>query len=74
MEPLNELDQCPALETKAAFATYEIAFPSDSAEWLHPSILGTRQLRDQLREAVALARPLTRGIIETRFGPLSWEW
>ncbi len=75
MAKLNEQDRVTAAEMESAFACYAVAFPNDdSSEWLHPCLIGTRQLRDALLESIERRQPLTASEIERRFGAMAWDW
>jgi len=74
MSRLDESDRVTSREMEAALAAYGAAFPDDGADWLHPALIGTRQLHDALWQAMRERKPLSVATVEERFGPLSWDW
>jgi hypothetical protein len=74
MGNLDENDRVTGAETDAALASYGAMFPQDEGDWMHPSLIATRQFRDALVESVKRGVPLSVDEIERRFGPIAWNW
>jgi hypothetical protein len=66
MRKLNESDRVTSAEMENALAAYAKAFSDDEADWLHPSLMGTRQFRDLLLESVRNNTRLSVEEIEKR--------
>jgi hypothetical protein len=71
---LNEADRVTSAECEAALAAYGNAFPSADRDWLHPALVGTRQINQVIAESIERGQPLTVAEVEARLGPLSWKW